>query len=69
MSDKIARLKAQLELAELEAEFVAKKAAGKLTYEDKVALREARQAYRENVRQPVQDGAAPAAIGASAEVN
>jgi hypothetical protein len=68
MSDKIARKEAELALMKAEAEFIAKKKAGKLTNEDRLALREMRQAYRLNVRQPVADGAAPAAIGTKAEV-
>jgi hypothetical protein len=69
MSDKIARKKAELTLLEAEAEFVAKKQKGTLSNEDRVALRALREAYRLDVRQPVVNGAAPAAIGAKAEVN
>ena len=69
MSDKIAAAKAALAVLEAEAEFAAKKADGTLTSEDKLALRALRQEYRENLRKPVKDGAAPAAIGVKAEVN
>lgn len=69
MSDKIARKEAELALLKLEAAFVAKKKAGKLTVDDRLALRAARQDYRLNVRRPVKNGAAPAAIGTKAEVN
>jgi len=69
MSDKIARKEAELALLKAEAAFREKKAAGKLSPEDKLALRALRQEYRENQRPPVVDGAAPAAIGAKAEVS
>jgi hypothetical protein len=69
MSDKIARKEAELALLKAEAEFVEKKQNGTLTNEDRLALRALREAYRSDVRLPVVDGAAPAAIGAKAEVN
>jgi hypothetical protein len=40
-------LRAELELLELEAEFVAAKESGEVTREQKLALREARRAFRE----------------------
>jgi hypothetical protein len=40
-----------------------------VTREDKIALRELRQEYRENNRPPVVDGAAPGPVGATAEVS
>lgn len=67
MSDKIARKKAELELLEAEAEFVAKKQSGKLTADDRHALRELRQAFRQNHRTPVENGASVESIGAKAK--
>jgi hypothetical protein len=69
MSDKIAAAKAALALLEAEEAFKAKKAAGELTTEDKLALRALREEFRSNTRTPVKDGAAPAPIGAKAEVS
>jgi len=69
MSDKIAKKKAELELLEAEAEFRAKKADGSLTIEDRHALRELRQSFRENVRQPVKDGAAVETINSKAKAH
>ena len=51
----IAELEAKKDLAVLEDEIVVKKADGTVTVEDKVALREARQNFRENHR-TVADG-------------
>ncbi len=62
----IAALKEAQKLAKLEAEFVKKKLAGKLTTADRYKLDAARLDYRENHRRPTTEGAAPAAIGASA---
>lgn len=67
MSDKIAKLEAELALKKAEAAFVDKKKAGKLTSKDRAELFALRQAFRENHRQPAKNGAAPAAIGAKAE--
>lgn len=68
MSDKIAALKAQVALLELEEEFKEKKASGDLSNEDKLALREARREYRRSHRRPTKDGAQPAGIGGSVVV-
>lgn len=65
---KLARMEAELALMKLEAEFAEKKAAGDLSNEDKLVLREARQKFREEHRQP-KPGASVDAIGAKAEVN
>ena len=51
----VAELKARRGLAVLEDEIVVKKADGTVTVEDKVALRKARQNFRENHRR-VADG-------------
>ena len=69
MSDKIARKRAELELLEAEAEFVEKKQSGKLTDEDKHNLRALRRSFREDVREPVKEGAAPQAVGSKAKAN
>lgn len=69
MSDKIARKEAELVLLKAEAEFVAKKEAGELTSEDRLALRALREAYRLTYRGPVKDGVSVAAIGTKAEVS
>ena len=61
----IAALKEAQKLAKLEAEFVKKKLAGKLTTADRYKLDAARLDYRENHRRPT-TGATPAAIGATA---
>ncbi len=55
ISHQIAELEAKKDLAVLEDEIVVKKADGTVTVEDKVALREARQNFRENHR-TVADG-------------
>lgn len=68
MSDKIARLKAELALEVAQAEFVEKKKAGTATLEDRLALRELRQDFRDNHRSPVKDGAQPGPISAKAKV-
>lgn len=68
MSDKIARKEAELALLKAEAEFVAKKKAGELTNEDRLALRALRAEYRSSVRRPVKDGVSVEAIGTKAEV-
>ncbi len=52
-----AALVAELELLAAEEEFVAKKLAGTLTNEDRLALRELRASYRLNHRAAVKDGA------------
>ena len=59
---KAERLRAAADLAEAEEAFAAKKAAGGVTVEDKHALRALRQAYRDDHRKPVADGAQPGAI-------
>ncbi len=59
----IAELEAKKELAVLEDEIIVKKAAGTATVEDKIALRAARQYFRENIRTANGPGASPAAIG------
>jgi hypothetical protein len=64
MSDKIAKLEAQLALVKAEQAFTEKKKDGSVTLEDKLALRELRQDYRENHRSPTRDGAQPAAVKA-----
>jgi len=67
MSDKIARKQAELDLLIAEAEFIEKKQSGELTNDDRLALRELRQAFRDGFRQPTKDGAAPKAIGSKAK--
>lgn len=62
MSDKIARMKAEVALLEAEEEFTAKKASGKVSRDDKDALRALREAFRTEWRQAVKNGAAPEAI-------
>ena len=64
MTDKIARLEAQVALLKLEAAFSELKANGEVSMDDKLALRAARADYRANHRKATKDGAAPAAIGA-----
>lgn len=57
MNDKkLQRLEAELYLARGEAEFVQRKLDNKLTREDRIALREARQQFRERHRVPAEDG-------------
>lgn len=68
MSDKIARKQAELDLLKAEAEFVEKKEKGKLTHDDRLALRALRQEFREKYRTP-KPGASPAAIGTKAKAN
>ncbi len=63
-----ATIRQQKILAVLEDEFVAKKSAGTLTRDDKLVLRAARQDYRDNHRKPAENGAQPATIGVTAEV-
>ncbi len=57
-------LKAELALEEAEDDFVEKKAAGKLTRQDRLDLRERRKAFRLKHRKPVEpgQGAAPGPI-------
>jgi hypothetical protein len=62
------KLEAQLELLKLEEAFRAKKLAGKLTNKDRRELRVARQAHRDNVRQPVESGAQPETVNGAADV-
>lgn len=57
MSDKIARAEAELALLKAEAAFTEKKAAGKVTADDKNELRALRQEYRENWRKATKNGA------------
>jgi hypothetical protein len=67
MSDKLARKRAELALLEAEEAFREKKAGGEVAREDKLALRELRQSFRDEYRQPVSEGAAPAAIKPKAD--
>ena len=62
MSSKLEAKRAELALLEAEEAFVAKKKAGKLTNEDRLALRQHRHDFRVNHRGP-KPGAAVAAIG------
>ena len=54
--------RAELALLEAEAAAHEKKLAGTFTDEDRLELRQLREAYRTNHRPPVIDGAAPAPI-------
>ncbi len=63
-----AAIREEKKLAKLEDGFVAKKLAGTLTMDDKLALREARQDYRDNHRKPKTAGAQPATIAVGVEV-
>ncbi len=70
MTDRVAAIEAEIEalkegmkLAKLEAAFVKKKLAGKLTRKDRYDLSDARKDYRKNHRIPTTSGAAPAPIG------
>ncbi len=60
-----AAIKKEKKLARIEDAFVAKKAAGNATSNDRQKLRRARQDFRDNHRKP-KTGAQPAAIGATA---
>ncbi len=60
-----AAFKEEKKLARIEDAFVAKKAAGNATRNDRQKLRRARQDFRDNHRKP-KTGAQPAAIGATA---
>ena len=65
-------LEAELEVARLEEEFVAAKAAGTVTMEQKLVLREARRAQRENRTAAAEEGGAtvaPEVIEGTAEAN
>jgi len=62
--NKLERIEAEYSLAKLESEFAAKKLAGDLTVEDRHMLREVREAYRNDHRLPVAEGATPNPIGA-----
>jgi hypothetical protein len=64
----IAEDEARLALRKAERDLIAKKKAGKLTNKDRLALRGLRRAYREDVRTPTTEGAAPAAIGTKTEI-
>lgn len=68
MSSKIEQKRAELALLEAEQEFVARKKAGTVTEEDKLALRALRQEFRETHRRP-SPGAVVDPIGAKAKVN
>lgn len=63
-----ARVDAELALLRAEADFVAKKQAGPVSMEEKLALRALRQDFRLNYRKPAKEGAQPAAIGVVAKV-
>lgn len=64
---KLERKRAELALLEAEAEFVAKKADGSVTVEDKEELRALRQVFREEHRQPA-PGAAVESISSKGKV-
>lgn len=60
--------RAELALLEAEEAFAAKKAAGPVSMDEKLALRALRQEYRETHRKPA-EGAAPDPITSKAKVN
>ncbi len=68
---RVGALKHEIALLEAEDAFVAKKAAGTLTKQDRLDIREQRKEYRLKYRKPVQpgEGAAPAPIVVPTEVN
>ena len=65
---RLERMRAELELAELEEAFAEKRLAGDITSEDRAELRQARREFRETYRVPADNGVQPDTIGAEAEV-
>lgn len=68
-TDRLAALKTQVKLMELEEKFRDAKAKGKVTDKMKADLRAARYDYRTNHRPAPKSGASPGTIGVTVGVN